>query len=47
MLNVRHLTISRSVPAFSARLWSFTVLLSECEMVEVQTPEVSRTLYLF
>lgn len=41
MLNLRHLTISRSVPAFSARLWSDAMLLRECEMVEVQTPEVA------
>lgn len=42
MLNLRHLTISRSVPAFSARLWSFTVLLGECEMaLWSKTPEVA------
>lgn len=43
MPNLRHLTISRSLPAFSARLWSFTVLLSEYNLdgSVVQNPEVA------
>lgn len=45
MLNLRRLTILRSVPAFSARLWSFAVLLGECKMALWSKTPRSRALY--